>query len=165
MQSLILREKDPAKLYTTYRLVWDDITYESGEIKVVALGENNNPLKEAVVKTAGNPAKIVLETDRNQILADGKELAFVTVSVVDKNGTLCPQANNLIHFSIEGEGLVKAVGNGDPTSLESFVKPFRKTFNGKCMVIVQSTKTAGEFTLKAESEGLETREIKIKTRI
>ncbi|NQU53138.1 MAG: glycoside hydrolase family 2 protein [Bacteroidetes bacterium] len=162
-KSLGVREKDPANLYTTYRLVWDDITYEPGEIKVVTLDENNNPLKEAVVKTAGEPAKIVLETDRNQILADGKELAFVTVSVVDENGTLCPQANNLIQFSTEGEGSIKAVGNGDPTSLESFVKPFRKTFNGKCMVLVQSSKTAGEFTLKAESEGLEAQEIIIKT--
>lgn len=162
-KSLGVREKNPANLYTTYRLVWDDITYEPGEIKVVALDKNNNPLKEAVMKTAGEPVKIVLETDRNQILADGKELAFVTVSVVDENGTLCPQASNLVHFSVEGEGSVKAVGNGDPTSLESFVKPFRKTFNGKCMVLVQSTKTAGEFTLKAESEGLESREIKIKS--
>jgi len=162
-KSLGVREKNPANLYTTYRLVWDDITYEPGEIKVVALDKNNNPLKEAVMKTAGEPVKIVLETDRNQILADGKELAFVTVSVVDENGTLCPQVSNLVHFSVEGEGSVKAVGNGDPTSLESFVKPFRKTFNGKCMVLVQSTKTAGEFTLKAESEGLESREIKIKS--
>lgn len=162
-KSLGVREKDPANLYTTYRLVWDDITYEPGEIKVVALDKNNNPLKEAVMKTAGEPAKIVLETDRNEIFADGKELAFVTVSIVDENGTLCPQANNLIHFSVEGAGSVKAVGNGDPTSLESFVKPFRKTFNGKCMVLVQSSKTASEFTLKAECEGLEAREIRIKT--
>jgi beta-galactosidase len=162
-KSLGVREKDPANLYTTYRLVWDDITYEPGEIKVVALDENNNTLKEAVVKTAGKPAKIILESDRNQILADGKELAFITVSVVDENGTVCPQTNNIIHFSVEGEGSVKAVGNGDPTSLESFVKPFRKTFNGKCMVLVQSTKTAGEFTLKAESEGLEAQEIRVET--
>ncbi len=162
-KSLGIREKDPANLYTTYRLVWDDITYKPGEIKVVALDENDNPLKEAVVKTAGEPAKIVLETDRNQILADGKELAFVTVSVVDEDGTLCPRANNLIYFSVVGEGSVKAVGNGDPTSLESFIKPFRKTFNGKCMVLVQSTKTAGEISLKAESEGLESEEIRIET--
>jgi len=162
-KSLGIREKDPSGLYTTYRLVWDNIIYEPGEIKVVALDENNKPLKEAVMKTAGEPAKIILETDRSKILADGKELAFVTVSVLDENGNICPRANNLINFSVEGEGTVKAVGNGDPTSLESFVKPFRKAFNGKCMVMVQSSKKAGEFILKAESEGLETNKITIKT--
>lgn len=85
--------------------------------------------------------------------------------MVDESGTLCPRANKLIHFSVEGEGAVKAVGNGGPTSLESFVKPFRKTFNGKCMVLVQSSKTAGEFTVKAESVGLESQEIRIKTNL
>ncbi|NOR75867.1 MAG: DUF4982 domain-containing protein [Draconibacterium sp.] len=164
-KSLGIRKKDPSELYTTYRLVWDDITFEKGELRVVALDKNNNPVKETSMKTAGKPARIKLETDRTEIMADGKELAFVTVSVFDENNILCPRANNLINFSVEGEGAVKAVGNGDPTSLESFVKPFRKTFNGKCMVIVQSTKTAGEFTLKAESEGLEMARIFIKTSI
>ena len=162
-KSLGVREKDSSGLYTTYRLVWDDVIYKLGEIKVVALDKNNNPVKETVVKTAGMPVKIILEADRISIEADGKELAFVTVSILDENDVLCPRANNLINFSVEGEGNVKAVGNGNPTSLESFVKPFRKAFNGKCMVIVQSTKTSGEFILKAESKGLESVEITIKT--
>ncbi|MCG8310904.1 MAG: DUF4982 domain-containing protein [Cytophagales bacterium] len=164
-ESLGVREKDPSGLYTTYRLVWDDITYVPGELKVVALDENNNPVRETVVKTAGQPAKIVLESDRREIPADGKELAFVTVSVVDENGVLCPRANNLINFSVEGEGVVKAVGNGDPTSLESFVKPYRKAFNGKCMAIIQSSETPGNIKLVAESEGLLSEEIAIKTGI
>ena len=162
-KSLGIRQKDPSNLYTTYRWVWDDITYEPGELKVVALDENNNPIKEEVVRTAGKPAKIILHPDRTKILADGKELAFITVSVVDENGVLCPLADNLINFKVEGEGVVKAVGNGDPTSLESFVKPFRKTFNGKCMAIVQSTSTPGEITFTAESEGLQSNQIKIET--
>ena len=163
--SLGIREKDPSSLYSTYRLVWDNITFEEGEIKVVALDNNNNPVKETIMKTAGKPAKIKLETDRMEIMADGKELAFVTVSVLDKNGILCPRANNLINFTVEGEGAVKAVGNGDPTSLESFVKPFRKAFNGKCMVIVQSTKNMGDLKLTAKSNGLEMVQIIIKTKI
>ncbi|MCF6332828.1 MAG: DUF4982 domain-containing protein [Draconibacterium sp.] len=163
-KSLGVREKDPANLYTTYRLVWENVIFEPGELKVVALGKNNNPVKEAVMKTAGGPAKIILQADRTEINADGKELAFVTATVVDKNGIVCPRACNLIHFSVEGEGTVKAVGNGDPTSLESFVKPFRKAFNGKCMVMVQATKTADEFILTAKSEGLEGAEIEIITK-
>lgn len=164
-RSLGIRKKDPSSLYTTYRLVWDDVTYEPGELKVIALNENNKPVKETSVKTAGEPAKIVLEADRTEIIADGKELAFVTVSVVDANGVLCPTADNLIEFSVSGEGTIKAVGNGDPTSLESFVKPFRKTFNGKCMVLVQSTKTAGEINLKATNKSLIEDEITIKTKL
>ena len=162
-KSLGVRQKDPSNLYTTYRWVWDNITYEPGELKVVALDENNNPIKEEVVRTAGKPAKIILHPDRTEILADGKELAFITVSVVDKNGVLCPHADNLINFKVEGEGAIKAVGNGDPTSLESFVKPFRKTFNGKCMAIVQSTINTGEMTFTAEGEELQSAQLKIRT--
>lgn len=162
-KSLGVREKNPEHLYTTYRLVWDDITFEPGELKVVALDENNNALKETRVKTAGDPAGILLETDRTAINADGKELAFVTVSVVDAEGTPCPTADNLIEFSTNGEGTLRAVGNGDPTSLESFVRPYRKAFNGKCMAIVQASTTPGEITLTAKSDGLQENRIIIKS--
>ncbi|MBL7112497.1 MAG: DUF4982 domain-containing protein [Bacteroidales bacterium] len=161
-ESLGVRGKDPSNLYTTYRLVWDNISYEPGELKVVALDENDNPLKEAVMKTAGKPAKIILEADRTEIMADGKDLAFVTVSVVDENGVVCPRAHNLVNFKVEGEGALRAVGNGDPTSLESFVKPYRKAFNGKCMSIIQSGNSEGNITLTAESDGLESCQIVIK---
>ena len=68
---------------------------------------------------------------------------------------VCPRADNLVNFTVEGKGSLKAVGNGDPTSLESFIKPYRKAFNGKCMAIIQSEKSAGKITLIANSEGLE----------
>lgn len=163
-KSLGVREKDPSKRYTTYRLVWDDVLYQPGELKIVALDEQNKPLKETVMRTAGEPAAIRLEADRMEIAADGKELAFVTVSVVDKDGNLCPRANNRIDFVTEGQGALKAVGNGDPTSLESFVKPFRKAFNGKCMAIIQADDQPGEITLTATSADLDAAKIKIKTR-
>ncbi len=163
-KSLGVKEKDPSKLYTTYRLVWDNIRYEPGELKVVALDKNNNPLKEAVMKTAGEPAKIILEADRTEIAADGKDLAFVTVTIVDEEGVVCPRADNLVDFRVEGEGSLRAVGNGDPTSLESFVKPHRKVFNGRCMAIIQSGKSAGNITLTAESDGLESGQVAIKTK-
>jgi beta-galactosidase len=162
--SLGIREKDPSSLYTTFRLIWDDIKFTPGELKVVALDESHNALKETVIRTADKPTEIVLETDRKVIQADGKELAFVTVTITDKQGNVCPRANNLIHFTVEGDGFLRAVGNGDPTSLESFVKPYRKAFNGKCMAIIQSNRAPGEIILKAESEGLSIQEISITTK-
>jgi beta-galactosidase len=162
-KSLGIKEKDPSKRYTTYRLVWDDVAFESGELKVVALGKDNKPLKEAFMVTAEEPANIVLVSDRDEITADGKELAFITAVVVDKNGVTCPRATNLIHFDVMGNGRMKAVGNGDPTSLESFVEPYRKAFNGKCMAIAQSTEEAGSFTLIASSDDLDSKKITITT--
>ncbi len=120
-------------------------------------------MKETVVKTVGEPAKIVLEADRTEIVADGKELAFITVSVVDKNGIICPNADHLIDYSVTGQGIIKAVGNGDPTSLESFVEPKRKAFNGNAMVLVQSSQNEGEIILNATSKGLTEEKIKITT--
>ncbi|MCK4749293.1 MAG: DUF4982 domain-containing protein, partial [Bacteroidales bacterium] len=162
-KSMGIREKEPTSLYTTFRLVWDDINYEPGELKVVALDQGNNALMETVVRTAGEPAKIILEADRLEILANGKELAFITVTVTDEEGVVCPRADNLISFSVEGIGSLRAVGNGDPTSLESFVEPYRKAFNGKCMAIIQSTQSTGEITLTAEGEGLTAQQITLKT--
>jgi len=156
-----VREKDPSNLYTTYRLVWDDVPFEPGELKVMALDESGGALKEAVVKTAGESAGIILGTDRAEIAADGKDLAFVTVTIVDENGVVCPKADNLVKFSVEGEGSLRAVGNGDPTSLKSFVEPYRKAFNGKCMAVIQSGENPGEIILTAESEGLEGNKIRI----
>lgn len=158
-----IREKDPTQLYRTYRLVWD-VPYEPGALKVVALDESNRPLKETTVETAGAPAAIRLGAMSDTITADGKELAFVTVSVVDKQGVLCPRASNRIRFKVEGAGSFRAVGNGDPTSLESFVKPAMKAFNGKCVVFLQSTKQAGQIRLTAEADGLEKSQLTIATR-
>lgn len=90
-----------------------------------------------------------------------KELIFVTVSVVDKQGVICPNATNLIKFSTVGEGSIHAVGNGDPTSLESFVKPLRKAFSGKCMAIIKSGVQEGEIVLTAKSTGLQSEELVI----
>lgn len=162
-KSLGIREKDSASLYTTYRLVWDDITFEPGELKVVALDEENNPLKESFMKTSGKPARILLEPDRNEIGADGRELAFVTVTIADENGIVCPTADQMIQFSVEGAGTLRAVGNGDPTSVESFVEPHRKAFNGKCMAILQSTEVQGTITLTASGDGLQSGLVTIKT--
>ena len=120
-KSMGIRTKKTSPLYDKYRLVWNEVPYEAGELKVVALDKDNKPVKEAIVKTAGKPARIVLNADRKAVSNSGKELAFVTASVVDENGVVCPKANNKITFSVEGSGKLKAADNGDPTSLESLL--------------------------------------------
>lgn len=160
-KSMGIRTKKPLPLYDKYRLVWNEVPYEAGELKVVALDKNNKPVKEATVKTAGKPARIVLTADRTAVCNSEKELAFVTATVVDENGVVCPRADNKITFSVVGPGKLKAADNGDPTSVESFVHPVRSAFNGKCVAIVQSTDMKGELKLVAQSPGLDKTEIAI----
>ena len=124
-----IRIKDPSKLYSKYRLVWDKVPYEPGELKVVALDNNNRPIKETIVRTAGNPAEIILKADRQIVSFSNKELAFVTVSVVDERGIVCPKAANKITLSVVGTGKLVAADNGDATCLESFTDPVRSAFN------------------------------------
>lgn len=154
-KSMGKQTKDPKKLYGRYRLIWDNALYKPGELKVVVYNEQGQELKSTSVFTAGEPAKIQLIPDRMLINATGKDLAFVTVEITDEAGNVCPNADNLVLFEVEGEGRLRAVGNGDPTSLESFQEPHRRAFSGKCMAIVESTETAGQIILKARSEGLQ----------
>ncbi|MBB6463162.1 glycoside hydrolase family 2 TIM barrel-domain containing protein [Flammeovirga kamogawensis] len=162
-KSLGVRSKDTSKLYDSYRLRWDDIIFEEGELKVVALDGENNPIAETSKQTAKNPYQLKIDVDREEVLANGEEIVYATVSVVDKNGNLCPRAANLVQFSVEGNGKLRAVGNGNPTSLESFVAPKRLAFNGKCVAILQSSKTQGQFTLTAKADGLKPATVTIQT--
>ncbi|KQM77046.1 beta-galactosidase [Pedobacter sp. Leaf216] len=154
-KSLGIRKKDKSTPQNRYRLMWKDVKYEPGTLKVVALDSNGKPVAEEKINTAGKPAKIVLTADRKQISADGKDLSFVTVSVVDKNGNPCPTATNALNLEVKGAGKFKAVCNGDATSLESFVKPTMKLFSGKLVVLVQSDKKAGAIQLKVKGKGLQ----------
>jgi len=137
-----------------YRLLWNDVVYEPGIVKVVAFDKNGKAVAEKEVKTAGKSHKIVLEADRKTIKSDGKDLSFVTVSVVDKNGIPCPTATNQLQFEVKGKGTYRAACNGDATSLELFHLPTMKLFSGKLVVIVQSKKEAGKMELKVSGKGL-----------
>jgi beta-galactosidase len=132
-------------------------------VKVVAYNEAGEAVAEKELKTAGKPHHIELSVDRATIKADGKDLAFVTVSVVDKYGNLCPAAENLIEFSVSGAGHYRAGANGNPVSLELFHEPRMKTFSGMMTAIVESNDTAGTITLTARSKGLKSAKIVIKT--
>lgn len=135
-----------------YRLRWDDVVYEPGTLKVVAY-KNGREWAADEVKTAGEPAKLALVSDRKEIYADGNDLAFVTVTVTDKDGVPLPHADDRIYFTLEGPGEIVATDNGDPTSFEAFQSHDRKAFNGRCLVIVRGKPgSSGAIKLHARSD-------------
>lgn len=158
-KSLGIQKKNDSTPLNRYRLMWMDVTYEPGELKVVALNDKGEAVAEKRIKTAGKPYKIKLKADRKQLKANGKDLSYVTVSVVDKDGNECPTAANQLQFNVTGKGSFRAVCNGDPTSLEMFHLPTMKLFSGKLVVTVQSSKEAGDIKLLVEGDGLKSSEI------
>jgi beta-galactosidase len=144
-----------------YRLRWDDVEYQPGTLKVITY-KNGKEWATDEMKTAGDPAKLAASPDRAVIRADGHDLSFVTITVQDAKGVMAPRADNSIHFDISGPGEIAATDNGDATSFESFQSPDHKAFNGLCLVVVRSTRKAGDITLKASSAGLQGTAVTIK---
>jgi len=141
--------------------MWMDVKYEPGTLKVVAFDDDGTAVSEKEIQTAGKPYKIVLKPDRKTIQADGKDLSFVTVSVVDKSGIPCPTATNQLKLKVKGKGTYRASCNGDATSLELFHLPTMKLFSGKLVVIVQSTQEAGDIELTVSGSGLKSGKLKL----
>ena len=153
-KSMGIQKKNHATPQNRYRLMWMDVKYEPGTLKVVAFDKKGKPVAEKEVETAGKPYKIVLSPDRKTIKADGKDLSYVTVSVVDKNGIECPTATDQLKFKVTGNGTFRAACNGDATSLELFHIPTMKLFSGKLVVTVQSKTQVGAIQLKVTGKGL-----------
>ncbi|MCB0732012.1 MAG: DUF4982 domain-containing protein, partial [Ignavibacteriae bacterium] len=144
-----------------YRLRWDDVIYEPGELKVVAY-KNGKVWAEDIVKTTDQPNKLELNADRKEIYLHENDLAFLTVSIKDKNNLSVPNAENEVEFEIEGPGEIVATGNGDPTDFTPFSSHKRRTFSGLALVIVKPReKEIGEITVTAKSNGLVFAEEKI----
>lgn len=139
-----------------YRLMWHNVTYEPGEVKVIAYDADGKAVAEKNVYTAGKPHHIELQTDYTSLKADGKDLAYVTVRVVDKEGNLCPTDGRLLNFRVKGAGSYRASANGDPTCLDLFHLPQMHAFNGMLTVIVQASETAGNLELQVSAKGLKT---------
>ncbi|GHT30506.1 beta-galactosidase [Bacteroidia bacterium] len=137
-----------------YRLMWMDVKYEPGTLKVVAYDAQGKAVAEQEVHTAGKPDHLELSADRTVIASDGKDLSFITVKVVDKNGNLCPEATNSIRFKVSGAGTYRAAGNGDATNLEQFHLPKMSAFKGQLVAIVQSSEQPGAIQFVAEASGL-----------
>lgn len=144
-----------------YRLMWYDAIYQPGEVKVVAYDEQGNPAAEKTVRTAGKPHHIELVTDRTSLQANGKDLAYVTLRIVDKDGNLCPNDGRLVSFKVKGAGKYRASANGDPTCLDLFHKPEMHAFGGMLTVIVQSGEKVGDIELQATAKSVKAGIIRI----
>ena len=147
--------KNPNTRLDRYRLRWNNVKYEPGEIKVVAYDYDGTPKGEKIIRTAGAPARIVLKADRNSISSKGEDLSFVTVSVVDKDGNPCPTATNKMKFNVSGAAKFRAACNGDATSLVAFNSTEMPLFSGELVVVVEGLKH-GAATLSVSADGLTT---------
>ena len=153
-ESQALRGKDSLWLQRRYRLMWLDVPYEPGEVKVVAYDANGRAAEEKVVRTAGKPHHLELVADRTELSADGKDLAYITVRVVDKDGNLCPADNRLVQFHVKGAGTYRASANGDPTCLYLFHENKMPVFSGQLTAIVQTGEAVGTIIFEAKAEGV-----------
>ena len=137
-----------------YRLRWDEVKYEPGELKVLAY-KNGRPWAQDLMKTTGPAAKLLLKPDRSLIKADGRDLSFLTVTVADKAGLLVPGSKNLVKCEISGPGEIAATDNGDATDQTVFASPDRKAFNGLALVIVRAKPgRPGPITVRVSADGL-----------
>ena len=143
-------------------LVWK-VPYATGSLQAIAKNNGKIVCKDEV-QTAGAPARIVLTPDRTRINADGDDLSNIKIEIVDKDGRVCPNADNLVKFKIEGAGIIAGVGNGNPISHEYFKGNARKAFHGLCLAVIQSKRERGTIHLSAESEGLQAAEVLIKAK-
>ena len=146
--------KNPANRLDRYRLRWNNVKYEPGELKVVVYNADGHEAGEKKLKTAGKPAKLQLDVwtaaGDATLRADGEDLAFITVSLCDANGTIIPDASDQLTFDVTGSGSFEAVCNGDATSLESFRRPTMKLFSGQLVAVVRSGLSAGTIQLKVK---------------
>jgi beta-galactosidase len=148
-KSVGVKKKSGDDLHVMWRL-----KYEPGTLKAISR-KNGQVVLTREIRTAGAPAKIELVADRKIIKADGKDLSFITVRILDKDGNLVPNANNLVNFKINGEGFIASVDNGDEVSHDPFKADYRKAFNGLALAIIQSKEKAGNITFTATSAGLQ----------
>lgn len=149
-------QDDPSQL-SRYRLMWNDVVFHKGEIKVVAYDESGAAVQEKTVRTAGRPHHIQLSYESVSdgcLAADGKDLAYVSVSVVDKDGNLCPGAADLVKFSVTGAGRYRASANGDPTCLDLFHLPQMHAFGGRLTAIVEAADEPGTLRFCASARGI-----------
>lgn len=160
-KSLGVREKNDSTTVNRYRLMWNDVAYQPGELKVVAYDDAGNVADESSLRTAGKPDHLVLSVNRNKLEANGDDLAYITVQVADKAGNIVPTDTRAVKFSVKGAGKFEATANGDPRSLRSFQKPEMDLFAGAATAIVRSGKTPGKLIFKATAKGVKGAEIEL----
>ncbi len=146
-----------------YRLMWMDTKYEPGTLKVVAYDKDGKAVAEKQIVTAGKPHHIALSADRQTIKADGKDISFVTATVVDKDGNPCLDATPELRFKVKGAGKYRAAANGDPADITQFHAPAMKAFSGQLVVLVQADEKPGAIQLEVSGKGLQTSSIELKS--
>ena len=151
------------KAMERFRLMWNDVVYQPGEIRVVAYDASGKAAAEKVVRTAGKASAVKLTPDRNVLKADGEDLCYVNVSLVDKDGTPIPVDSRLVKVKVTGAGSFKAIANGDPTCLEPFQQPQMHLFSGQLTVLVQAGTQPGDISVEVSGKGVKKATLKIKT--
>lgn len=145
-----------------YRMIWDDVVYEPGEVKAIAYDENGNVIDEAVVRTAGAAHHIELQADRVSIMSDGEDLVYVTASIRDADGNICPKADNRLYFEVQGVGELLTTDNGAPTETEPFVQSHKKALAGYCVACIRSIEDQkGTFIVKCTADSIEAAEVTV----
>lgn len=156
-----MRQKNNSTRMERYRLMWNDVVYEPGELKVISYDADGNPTGEAYVRTAGAPDHLVLSANTESLDADGEDLAYITVQVADKEGNIVPTDERAVKFNVSGAGKFRATANGDPTSLRLFHLPEMDLFSGAATAIIQAGEKPGTVTLTVTAEGLKPANISI----
>lgn len=159
-----IREKNDSTLQTRYRLMWNETKYEPGEVKVVAYDVSGNKVAEKIMRTAGKPHHLVLTSNRQTLLADGDDLAYITVQVADKDGNIIPDDNRKVKFKVSGAGTFEATANGDPTCLMSFQNPEMELFSGAATAIVRSAAKEGDIQFTASANGVKPATLSLKVK-
>jgi beta-galactosidase len=144
---------------TKYMAKWK-VHYQPGILKAVGY-KDSKEVRSDQLQTTGEASKIKLTADRINLKADGQDLSYITVELMDANGVRNPKAENLVNFSVTGPGTIVAVGNANPVSLESYQLPRRKAWQGKCLVIVKSTMQGGKIILSASADGIQASMVEI----
>ena len=154
-------EKNDSTPMTRYRLVWDNVEYQPGELTVVGLDAEGKKVKQTSVKTAGKPHHIVLTPNRTQLAADGEDLAYITVQVADKEGNIVPTDSREVKFTVSGAGDFLATANGDPTSLRPFQQPAMDLFSGAATLIVKASETPGPINVRVDAKGVKSANLQL----
>ena len=144
---------DPQAQLERFRLMWNDTVYAPGEVCAVAY-KDGKEVERKVIKTASAPYKIELSAYKSKICADGEDLNYVTATIVDKDGNICPNANNRLTFSSVGSAKVYATDAGDQREVECFLRPDKKALSGMLVCCLRSTGESGETTVICEGDGL-----------
>ena len=163
-KSMGVREKNDSTAMNRFRLMWNEVRYQPGELRVVAYDSNGNKTAKKTVRTAGKPYRLVAEVNRKELSPDGEDLAYITLRVADKEGNIVPDAEHLVRFSVKGQGSFRATANGDPTCLMPFQNPEMKLFSGALTAIVQSGSAAGKIEFRATAKGLKPATVTIPVR-